>query len=819
MFIELPGSPVSTGYRAGSVAFNPSGSLMAVTSYSHGGSQTPNPPGSVMVYSVGPAGATTQVGSAATGVGPYQVKFSPDGSLLALINAADNTVQTYTVGSNGAISAVGPPTTIGANANPSSLAFSPDGKILAVANQNFADIYMYSVGSGGALTYLNQAIPTGNQPDWVSFSPDGSLVAVNNLTDNTVQMYTVGSGGSLTKAGPAVATGSAPIGLAFSPDGKTLAIANSGSNTIGLYSIGSGGSLTSLGTTNSGGTIPRSLAFSPSGNLLEVANEGTKGGGGSFAVFSVGSGGTLAPVPGSPYQASGTFPWGAAFSPAGWLFATSNFIGGSVSLFGEPPTATISSPADGQTFDYGSTNPVSYGCQDAPDAPGIATCSVSGGGASGSPGTLDTSGLGTKTYTVTATSKDGLSASTSISYKVQQATSSITLPGGLSGGDATYGDQPFTISSNSPLPLNVNVSGQCQTVGTNQVQVTGVGTCNIDASQPGNAFYTPATLNTSITVDPAKITVNAHDAQQVYGDPTPALGYTLAGFVNGQNALVVTGSANCTTTGTDVGAYPITCTTGSLSAPNYSFQTGTPGTLTITPAPQAITFFSSPPSNPTYGGSYSVSASADSGLPVTLSIDPSSATGACSLSGSAVSFTGTGSCVIDANQPGNNDYQAAPQAQQTLTIGPAPQSITYASVPPLGATYGGNYPVSAGADSGLPVTLSIDPSSTSGACSLSGSTVNFTGTGNCVVDADQPGNSNFQSAQEVQQSFAIQPAPAECQLRLYGAVESDLRGQLFRRRPPPIRACRWPCRSTSPVPRAPARSSGRPCRSPASARA
>ncbi len=759
MFIELPGSPVSTGYRAGSVAFNSSGTLMAVTSYaSPAGTLTASPPGSVTIYSVGPAGATTRVSSATTGAGPYQVKFSPDGSLIGLVNAADNTVQTFGVSSGGTLTAVGSPTTIGPGANPSSLAFSPDGKTLAVANQNYSDMYMYSVASNGTLTYLNQAIPTGNQPDWVSYSPDGSLLAVNNLTDNTVQMYTVGSAGALTKAGAAVPTGSAPIGLAFSPDGKTLAIANSGSNTIGMYSIGSGGSLTSLGTTDSGGTVPRSLAFSPSGNLLQVANEGTKSGGGSFAVFSVGSGGSLVPVAGSPYTASGIFPWGAAFSPAGWLFATSNFIGGSVSLFGEPPVATISSPVDGQTFDYGTNNPVSYGCQDGPDAPGIASCAVAGG-ASGSPGTLDTSSLGTKTYTVTATSKDGLSSTASIHYTVQQVQSSITLPGGLQGGDATYGDQPFTISTNSPLPLSVNVSGQCQTVGTNQVQVTGVGTCNIDASQPGNTFYTPATLNTSITVDPATIKINAHDASQMYGGPTPALGYTLSGFVNGQNALVVTGGANCTVNGTDVGTYPITCAPGSLSAPNYSFVTGSLGTLTITPASQAITFFSNPPSNPTYGGNYSVDASADSGLPVALSIDPSSTSGACSVSGSTVNFTGTGSCVIDADQPGNNDYQAAPQVQQTLSIGPAPQTITFGSAPPLNPTYGGSYAVSATSDSGLPVTLSIDPSSTSGACSLSGSTVNFTGPGTCVIDADQPGNSNYQSAQEVQQTLTVQPAP------------------------------------------------------------
>ena len=68
---------------------------------------------------------------------------------------------------------------------------------------------------------------------------------------------------------------------------------------------------------------------------------------------------------------------------------------------------------------------------------------------------------------------------------------------------------------------------------------------------------------------------------------------------------------------------------------------------------QAISFTSTAPTAAVYGGSYAVSATASSGLPVALSIDSSSDTGACSLSGGTVTFTGVGQCVIDANQGGN----------------------------------------------------------------------------------------------------------------------------------------------------------------------
>jgi hypothetical protein len=55
-----------------------------------------------------------------------------------------------------------------------------------------------------------------------------------------------------------------------------------------------------------------------------------------------------------------------------------------------------------------------------------------------------------------------------------------------------------------------------------------------------------------------------------------------------------------------------------------------------------------------------------SGNPVIFSIDSGSPV--CSISGSTVVFNSPGSCVIDANQAGNTQYQAAPQVQQTVTV-------------------------------------------------------------------------------------------------------------------------------------------------------
>ena len=120
-----------------------------------------------------------------------------------------------------------------------------------------------------------------------------------------------------------------------------------------------------------------------------------------------------------------------------------------------------------------------------------------------------------------------------------------------------------------------------------------------------------------------------------------------------------------------------------------------------------------------------------------------------------MTFTGAGSCVINANQAGNANYNAAPQVQQSFAVGKANQTLSFTSTAPSGATVGGApYNVTASATSGLAVVLTIDASAAA-VCSISGGTVTFIGAGSCVINANQAGNANYNAAPQVQQSFAV----------------------------------------------------------------
>jgi hypothetical protein len=83
-----------------------------------------------------------------------------------------------------------------------------------------------------------------------------------------------------------------------------------------------------------------------------------------------------------------------------------------------PPTAEIKSPATGGTYKQGEVIHTKFACSEGAGGTGIASCTDENSVPSSEEGTLETTMLGSHTYTVTAKSKDGLERSAKIEYSV-----------------------------------------------------------------------------------------------------------------------------------------------------------------------------------------------------------------------------------------------------------------------------------------------------------------------------------------------------------------------------------------------------------------
>jgi hypothetical protein len=139
---------------------------------------------------------------------------------------------------------------------------------------------------------------------------------------------------------------------------------------------------------------------------------------------------------------------------------------------------------------------------------------------------------------------------------------------------------------------NDNITATFSTLATS---ASGVGTYAILATlnDPNGLLpnYAAIIRPGNLTVTPAVLTVTANDAARVYGAANPTFTYTITGFVNGDGAGVVTGTAGLTTAATPAsgpGTYAIVAAQDSLSSANYTFAFVN-GTLTVTQAPSGTT--------------------------------------------------------------------------------------------------------------------------------------------------------------------------------------------------------------------------------------
>ena len=101
------------------------------------------------------------------------------------------------------------------------------------------------------------------------------------------------------------------------------------------------------------------------------------------------------------------------------------------------------------------------------------------------------------------------------------------------------------------------------------------------------------------------------------------------------------------------------------------------------------------------------------------------------------------------DQAGDGNYNAATQVTESVTAQKANQTITFGAL--ANKTFGDpDFSVSATASSGLSVSFAA-----TGQCTVTGATVHITGAGSCTITASQGGDTNYNPATDVPQSFNV----------------------------------------------------------------
>ncbi|MGD0546854.1 MAG: chitobiase/beta-hexosaminidase C-terminal domain-containing protein, partial [Terracidiphilus sp.] len=113
--------------------------------------------------------------------------------------------------------------------------------------------------------------------------------------------------------------------------------------------------------------------------------------------------------------------------------------------------------------------------------------------------------------------------------------------------------------------------------------------------------------------------------------------------------------------------------------------------------------------------------------PVVFTVDGKSTAGAGSITGTALTVTGVGTIIVDANQA-------------ATTYGVAP--ITLAAT---------------GGASTSPVVFTVDGKSTAGAGSITGTALKISGVGTIIVDANQSATANYTAAAQQQLTITVNP--------------------------------------------------------------
>jgi hypothetical protein len=273
---------------------------------------------------------------------------------------------------------------------------------------------------------------------------------------------------------------------------------------------------------------------------------------------------------------------------------------------------------------------------------------------SGNVVTLDGT-VGTVIVTVSQAGTDNYNqVSATISFEVvAKQTQSITF---TDIPDVTYGVADQTLSATSTSGLEVSfslISGPALLTGST-LEIAGAGEIVVEASQTGDEDFLAVSVQQTINVNSASLSITADNQTITWGEAFPDLTFSYSGFVNGENFENLISEPTISTdanANSDAGTYSITLEGGEAS--NYTI-TLIDGIFLVNKKNQVITFEQIADKEPT-DASFDVVASVDSELDLVYAVS-----GPATILGATITLDGSeGIVTVTVSQAGDVNHNEA----------------------------------------------------------------------------------------------------------------------------------------------------------------
>ena len=284
---------------------------------------------------------------------------SSTGDYVYVANATTETLAGFEVGTGTLTTISGLPLALAFT--PTAAVVNPANTILFVAGNNGVNgfINTYSIGTGGVLTLMtSNNLGSGSEVS-IDISPDGDwLVGLDAsgplVNEAIVDEYAINStsgaltlqtntGGVYTYSGTSIPT-IVPRAIKFAPSEAYVFVAEgTAGDLVFPFSGGTFSTPQALVFGAASSTSDNALAVNSASTSLYIARSGT---GGGLAVYTVGSGGSLTEVTGSPLTA-GNQPFSVVVNKAGTDAYVANQVDSTISGYSIATSGTVAvlSPA------------------------------------------------------------------------------------------------------------------------------------------------------------------------------------------------------------------------------------------------------------------------------------------------------------------------------------------------------------------------------------------------------------------------------------------------------------------------------------------